>query len=66
MRCFLIFNIYSGLSILYQLLQNITMVEGAAQGFYQIYFTDILQHVFSVGTDTSHTAGIIYSSNCLN
>ena len=50
-------NVFAGLSILYQLLQNITMVEGAAQGFYQMYFTDILQHVFSVGTDTSHTAG---------
>ena len=47
----------TGLNILYQLLQNITQVDEAAQKFYQMYFTDILQHVFSVGTDTSHTAG---------
>jgi len=51
------FSPSSGLSILYKLLQNITQVEEAAQSFYQMYFTDILQHVFSVGTDTSHTAG---------
>uniref|UniRef100_H2YXR4 Exportin-1 n=1 Tax=Ciona savignyi TaxID=51511 RepID=H2YXR4_CIOSA len=51
---------HTGLSILYQLLQNITSVDDAAQSFYQMYFTDILQHVFSVGTDTSHTAGISF------
>lgn len=31
--------------------------EAAAQSFYQTYFCDILQHIFSVVTDTSHTAG---------
>lgn len=30
----------------------------AAQGFYQTYFTDILTQIFSVATDTSHTAGL--------
>lgn len=29
-----------------------------AQSFYQTYFTDILTQIFSVVTDTSHTAGI--------
>lgn len=46
----------TGLQILYQLLQNIEN-EQAAQSFYQTYFTDILQHIFSVVTDTSHIAG---------
>ncbi len=31
--------------------------EAAAQSFYQTYFCDVLQHIFSVVTDTSHTAG---------
>lgn len=46
-----------GLQILHQLLQNIEQNNQAAQSFYQTYFTDILQHIFSVVTDTSHTAG---------
>ena len=48
----------TGLQILYQMLQNISANEAAAQAFYQTYFTDILQHIFSVVTDTSHTAGL--------
>jgi len=48
----------TGLNILYQLLQNISQVDQAAQQFYQLYFIDILQHVFSVVTDTSHTASM--------
>lgn len=48
----------TGLNILYQLLLNLQQHEQAAQGFYVTYFTDILQHVFSVVTDTSHTAGL--------
>ena len=45
------------IQILYQLLQNVEQHDQAAQSFYQTYFTDILQHIFSVVTDTSHTAG---------
>ena len=30
-----------------------------------MYFTDILQHVFSVGTDTSHTAGLTMHASIL-
>lgn len=48
---------YVGLQILYTLLQNVAQEEAAAQSFYQTYFCDILQHIFSVVTDTSHTAG---------
>lgn len=47
----------SGLQILYTLLQNVAQEDAAAQSFYQTYFCDILQHIFSVVTDTSHTAG---------
>ncbi|CAL7946208.1 unnamed protein product [Xylocopa violacea] len=47
-----------GLQILHQLLQNIEMSAPDAQNFYQTYFTDILQHIFSVVTDSSHIAGL--------
>jgi len=47
----------AGLSTLYQLLQNMAQVDTAAQSFYQTYYIDILQHLFSVITDSSHTAG---------
>lgn len=48
----------TGLQILLKLLQNVEQNEQAAPSFYQTYLTDILQHVFSVVTDTSHTAGL--------
>lgn len=54
----------TGLQILYQLLLNIEQHEQAGQSFYQTYFTDILQHVFSVVTDTSHTAGKMIVELC--
>ncbi|XP_076636423.1 exportin-1 emb [Colletes latitarsis] len=54
----------TGLQILYQLLQNIEH-ELAAQSFYQTYFTDILQHIFSVVTDTSHIAGLTMHATIL-
>lgn len=47
----------TGLDILYVLLQNVAGEENAAQSFYQTFFTDVLQHIFSVVTDSSHTAG---------
>ena len=46
-----------GLNILYTMLQNVAQHNDAAQSFYQTYYTDILQHLFSVVTDSSHTAG---------
>lgn len=52
-----LFPAHPGLQILYTLLQNVAQEEAAAQSFYQTYFCDILQHIFSVVTDTSHTAG---------
>jgi len=55
----------TGLNILYQLLQNISGHSEAAQSFYQTYYTDILQHMFSVVTDTSHTAGLTMHATIL-
>ncbi|KAH7932765.1 hypothetical protein HPB49_002391 [Dermacentor silvarum] len=54
-----------GLQILYQLLQNIGQEEVASQSFYQTYYTDIMQHLFSVVTDTSHTAGLSMQASIL-
>lgn len=42
-----------------QMLTNLEQAsQSAAQSFYQTYFTDILTQIFSVATDTSHTAGL--------
>ncbi|PSN52089.1 Exportin-1 [Blattella germanica] len=46
-------------------LQNVEQHDQAAQSFYQTYFTDILQHIFSVVTDTSHTAGLTMHATIL-
>lgn len=40
------------------MLQNLEQQPQAAQSFYQTYFTDILMQIFSVVTDTSHTASL--------
>merc|ERR1711988_1593940 len=55
----------TGLNIPYQLLQNVSNHPEAAQSFYQTYYTDILQHMFSVVTDTSHTAGLTMHATIL-
>jgi len=55
----------SGLDILYQLLQNVSRHETAAQTFYQTYYMEILQHVFSVVTDTSHAAALTMHATIL-
>lgn len=55
----------TGLNILYKLLENIRNEEAVMQSFYQTYYTDILQHMFSVVTDTSHTAGLMMQATIL-
>lgn len=55
----------TGLQILRMMLHNVKENEAAAQSFYQTYFTDILQHIFSVVTDTSHTAGLTMHATIL-
>lgn len=55
----------TGLYILLVLLGNIANEENAMQSFYQTYFTDILQHLFWVVTDTSHTAGLTMQATIL-
>ena len=48
------------------MLQNVAGEEAAAQSFYQTYFCDILQHIFSVVTDLSqHTAGLTIHASIL-
>lgn len=49
---------FIGLHILYSLLKSLEQ-EAAAQSFYQTYYMMIVQHVLSVVTDTSHTAGTV-------
>lgn len=46
-----------GLDILYTMLKNMSQTEQAAQNFYSLYYTDIIQHVFSVVADSVHTGG---------
>ena len=53
-----------GLQILLKLLQNVERQEQATSIFYQTYLTNILQHVSSVVTNTSRTAGL--SIHCLH
>jgi len=50
----------TGLLIMYQLLQSINALDQKeiTQSFYSTYFLDIVQHIFSVVTDTSHTASL--------
>ena len=62
----------TGLNILYQMLQNVAQQDqagaaggAAAQSFYQTYYTVILQHIFSVVTDSSHTAGLTMHATIL-
>ena len=55
----------TGLNILYQMLQNVAQHDSAAQSFYQTYYTVILQHIFSVVTDSSHTAGLTMHATIL-
>jgi len=57
----------TGLAVLQQLLQNISapIYETATQSFYQNFFCEIVQHIFSVVTDTSHTAGLTMHATIL-
>ena len=45
-----------GLNILLTLLQKFAGSSVAGAGFFQTYFCDLMQHIFSVVTDTSHTS----------
>ncbi|XP_004925540.2 exportin-1 [Bombyx mandarina] len=55
----------TGLQILYRLLLNVEEHPQAAQSFYRTYLCDILEHVFSVVTDTSHGAGLTMHATIL-
>ena len=45
-----------GLNVLLTLLQKFAGSSVAGAGFFQTYFCDLMQHIFSVVTDTSHTS----------
>ena len=45
-----------GLNILLNLLQKFASSNVDGAGFFQTYFCDLMQHIFSVVTDTSHTS----------
>ncbi len=45
-----------GLNILINLLQKFSTNDEAGTQFFSTYFLDLMQHIFSVVTDTSHTA----------
>ena len=46
-----------GLNVLLLLLQKFSMDQVGTQ-FFQTYFSDLMQHIFSVVTDSSHTASM--------
>ncbi|KAF0307331.1 Exportin-1 [Amphibalanus amphitrite] len=48
----------TGLQILHQMLLNVAQHDKMSQEFYQTYYTVILHHLFTVMTDTSHTANL--------
>ena len=48
----------TGLEILNKLLVNVVANEQITQTFFKMYLIDIIQHMFSVITDTSHTASL--------
>ena len=53
-----------GLNILLNLLQKFQAHEEAGSQFFQTYFLDLMQHMFSVVTDTSHTASKMSGGTC--
>lgn len=55
-----------GLQIMDEMLKNLEQFPEAAQSFYQTYFTDILTQIFSVVTDTSHTASLSLHAQILS
>eukprot|EP00118_Oscarella_pearsei_P024873 m.306992 g.306992 ORF g.306992 m.306992 type:complete len:1067 (+) comp41797_c0_seq1:376-3576(+) len=55
----------TGLQILHLMLLCIKKMDQVAQSFYQAYYIDVLQHILSVVTDTSHTAGLTMHATIL-
>ena len=51
-----------GLNILLVMLQKFSSNSEAGPQFFQTYFLDLMQHIFSVVTDTSHTASMCDTS----
>ncbi|XP_043930618.1 exportin-1-like isoform X2 [Protopterus annectens] len=56
---------HTGLSILNTLLQNVSQDDSVSQSFYEAFFLDILQHMLSVVTDTSHASVLTLQATVL-
>ena len=52
-----------GLNVLLIMLQKFSTSQEAGPQFFQTYLLDLMQHIFSVVTDTSHTASAFYNLN---
>ena len=48
--------ISTGLNILFTLLQKFSVSAQVSGEFFKVYFLELMEHVFAVVTDTSHTA----------
>jgi exportin-1 len=55
------------LNILYTLMQKFSVCQdiASAGNFFKLYFLDLMQHVFAVVTDTSHTASLTMHATIL-
>ena len=56
----------TGLSILTKLIVTIAQDEVAMQSFFQTFYSELMQHLFSVVTDTSQTAGLSQQASILS
>ncbi|CAG0898508.1 unnamed protein product [Cyprideis torosa] len=57
----------TGLQILYNLLGQVQTMENevAQQSFYSTYFRSLLEHLFSVATDSSHAGNLVMHASIL-
>eukprot|EP00730_Choanoeca_flexa_P018270 TRINITY_DN8877_c0_g1_i1.p1 TRINITY_DN8877_c0_g1~~TRINITY_DN8877_c0_g1_i1.p1 ORF type:complete len:1093 (+),score=360.10 TRINITY_DN8877_c0_g1_i1:50-3280(+) len=55
----------TSLRIMKELLEKLQRDPNMAQQFYSTFYTDILQHLFSVATDSAHLSGINLHSSIL-
>lgn len=56
----------TGLSILTKLIVTIAQEEVAMQSFFQTFYSELMQHLFAVVTDTSQTAGLSQQASILS
>ncbi|XP_063713467.1 exportin-1-like [Symsagittifera roscoffensis] len=54
-----------GLEILYHLLESMSRESSAAAVFFKEYYTSVIEHLFSVVTDSTHTGALSMHANIL-